>query len=272
MIQKRNPSVISQNNPLVTRPLISLQQSTFYLNFGIYDQKGENFDIDPSIFYVEVNQLRFSNRTKSYENFPLSYDKCHDQINYCILNDTNLEGFFDENQTSMISIKVFICKNNNCKSIDEIIRFFEGKILATMYLNNNFDFNNYSNPIVSTMYTEILYLDAFLSKTLNIFLKKAVFIDDDSFYFDSKTIQEIYLRDLIERDFTQNNLSSNLQNVSVGTVFFFSSKNLLQNTRVYQKIDQALANLTGLANFLIIICFFFVKYEQNLEFIKYVIL
>ncbi len=52
-------------------------------------------------------------------------------------------------------------------------------------------------------------------------------------------------------------------------IAFWSSSNIEENVRTYQKIDQVFANITGIANFLMLICFFLVKSRQNLHLKQY---
>ena len=101
-------------------------------------------------------------------------------------------------------------------------------------------------------------------------MKLAELNDDDQFFMSNQKQNSTYMRDYIEADFTLTN-AMNLSG-NIAEIYFFSSQNLLVNSRTYQKIDQVFANLSGVANFLIIIFFFFVKIEQSFNFKKHVIL
>jgi len=105
---------------------------------------------------------------------------------------------------------------------------------------------------------------------MSIFIKKAEFSDDDTFIMDNPKYSETFVRDYISTDFTLNAEKSST--IPIAWMVFWSSNNLLQNTRKYQKIDQVLANLSGSANFLILICFFLLKIEQRLAFIRYLMM
>lgn len=282
MVLKANPSVISQTQALLKRPNITLKNSNFQLYFGLFNRSGVSFPIDPSIFDFQVIQTRFTNNYHTLINSSrettmqfISYQKCLNYINgYCINQTLEVSGYVDDNNTSFFLLRIRVCSNNTfgnkCKTTQEITDYFSDKTFSVTYTDNNFDFNNYEDPIQSFMHTDFIFTDTKMVKSLKIYLKRAELIDDDHFFMSNHKQNSTYMRDYIETDFTLTNTMDLSGNIA--EIYFFSSQNLLLNSRIYQKLDQVFANLSGVTNFLIIIFFFFVKIEQNLNFKKHVIL
>lgn len=281
MVLKTNPLVISQTQALLPRPNITLSSSNFQLYFGVFNKSGVSFPIDPSIFDVEVIQTRYLNNYQTLNSSRetimqfINYKKCGYFINgYCINQSLEVSGYLDDNNTSFFLLRLKVCNNNTfenkCKTTQEITDFFSDKTFSVTYNDNNFNFNNYEDPIQSFWHTDFIFTDTKMVKSLKIFLKLAKLNDDDQFLMSNQKQNSTYMRDYIETDLT----ISNAMNLSgnIAEIYFFSSQNLLVNSRIYQKIDQVFANLSGVANFLIIIFFFFVKIEQSFNFKKHVIL
>lgn len=65
-------------------------------------------------------------------------------------DDLRIEGYIGDYTTSYFYVQVLKCSPNSnitCKSEQEMEDFFAGKCLGIGYQNNNFDFNDYANPI-----------------------------------------------------------------------------------------------------------------------------
>ena len=269
MILKTNPSVISQTNSLAKRLKINLEASLFKVKFGIYDNLLHSYPIDSTIFSIEfgnsnvfIDPNNKGNRMTQLNRKNIS--ECIKKGVYSMSDDLQIEGYIDEPSSSYLYLFLRACDNETslvmCKSQEEIDIFFSDKNLGITFQNSAFDFNDYNNPIHNTSSTEYIILDSRMSKTLNIFIKKAEFKDDNNPFFSKPKLIETYLKDYSQSDFTQNVLIN--KSTPIAQIRIFSSNNLLQNTRVYQKIDQVFANLSGIANFLIIIGFFLVKFSK----------
>ena len=278
MILKINPSVISQNIPFAQRPKINLNASIFNLKFGVFDKSINGYVADPTIFLFELHQLKINsdphnNTNKIVNSYERKFTKCTDEylFGYCVEDDLEIEGYVDEYNTNFIALYILECNNQTsnvtCKSQTEIDNFFTEKTLGVVYQNHDFDFNDYENPIHNSSSADYIWLDSKMSKTLNIFIKKGVLIDNDNAFYQNPIKRETYIRDYIQTDYTQNVILN--QSVPIGQIFIWSSNNQQQNQRIYQKIDQVFANLSGIANFFLIIGFFVVRFQQNLTFQKY---
>ena len=179
MFLKTNPSIISTIQPVSSRPKIDLPVSKLYLRFGIYDQYLNSYPIDPFIFNFSIIQLDsvydpLSNQTM-YSNATITFYDCFDGYpkGYCVNED--LHGIYINKFVLEITKCNNLSSNFICKSDQEIQNYFVGKIFGVSYQNNNFNYNDYLNPIQNSICV----------KALNIFNEKAEFNDDDSFIFAS---------------------------------------------------------------------------------------
>lgn len=279
---KQNPTTLSQNKAISYSPKIELKATNFKLFFGIYDTQLKFYKIDPSLFSLDCVQMtylstltsneRFMNITSERKKISPCFYKETSNYGYCVDEDATLEGYLTENKTKSISIRLFRCNNatsnNSCKSEKEFISFFQNKKLAVLYQNNNFNFNDHKNPIYQSVSLDYIYIDPTSSKNLNVFIKKAEFTDYDGFFFQKPKVSETYVRDYTELDYFPQDKQSLYVN-AFAKIAFWSSSNIEENVRTYQKIDQVFANLTGIANFLMLICFFLVKSRQNLHLKQY---
>ena len=176
MVLKINPSVISQTQALLNRPNITLNSSNFQLYFGVFNKSGVSFPIDPSIFDVQVIQTRYINNYQTLINSSretimqfINYQKCGNFINgYCI--SLEVRGYVDGNNTSFFLLRLKVCNNNTfenkCKTTQEITDFFSDKTFSVTYNDNNFNFNNYEDPIQSFWHTDFIFTDTKMVKSL----------------------------------------------------------------------------------------------------------
>lgn len=283
---KQNPTTLSQNKAISYSPKIELKASNFKLFFGIYDTQLKFYQLDPSLFSLDCVQMTYLTNTLTSKERSMNitlerkkispcYYKDTSNYGYCMDEDATLEGYLTENKTKSISIRLFRCNNatsnNTCKSEKEFYSFFQNKKLAVLYQNNNFNFNDHKNPIYQSVALDYIFIDPTTNKNLNIFIKKAEFTDYDGFFFQKSKVLETYVRDYTELDFFPQDKQSLYVN-AFAKIAFWSSSNIEENVRTYQKIDQVFANLTGIANFLMLICFFLVKSRQNLHLKQYLMM
>ena len=274
MIQKINPSVILQTKVLDSPPKLMIKNSIFQINMGIYDMYLNIYPIDPTILTLSAVKVDISNNDelhKKIEVRSINMSTCDEDLNYnqiCVMDDLYVDGYVDKSQVSYFFFELDFCDNtnisNNCKSEKEISDFLYGKVFAVSYNIPILDLNNYENPIHYSNRTEWILLDTRLDKTLSVFLKSSELIDDDGYYFKNAKINTTVTTDQTVTDYIIRN-TSELKG-EICRVVFFSSPNLLQNSRNYQKLDQVLANMSGLANFILIVGFLFVRFQTKLMF------
>ena len=274
MVQKINPSVILQSKVLDIPPKSMIEKSVFHIGMGIYDRFSNIYPFDPTILTLSAVYVTISNNDQIQKNIevkPINLTGCNEQLNYaqtCVIDDLDVDGYVDKSHVSYFFFELDFCDNtkisNNCKSEKEISDFFSGKAFAVSYNIPVLDVNNYENPIHYTNRTEWIFLDTRLDKTMSVYLKSSQLITDDGYYFKSEKINTTVTTDQVVTDFTFRATSE--FNGEICRIIFFSSPNQLQNSRIYQKLDQVLANMSGLANLILIVGFLFVRFQTKLKF------
>ena len=294
MIQKRNPTVISQSFPTTSSPPITLNKNSFNIVFGMFSNTQQSVALDPSYVGIRVSGIEFLKNEQDWQYTNISYHLCTEQdlssddeeafsliginISYCLDFDYEYTiggGYFDSNTTEL-QLELILCQNDTnmttCKSEDEIQTFLSDKMFVLYYKNYYIDFNNYENPVPSFPQVEQVALSAYTQTTNEIYLVKGEMTDDDSAILSSPKNYEFFSKDSqtitsLARSFTDN--------TAIAEYFFYSSVNFRQSSRSYQKLPDVLAKLSGIANLMIISGFIILNfYNQiilNLFFMKKVL-
>ena len=281
MMQKSNPSVMTQTYIENTRPKQIFQESNFEIAFGLFDIYMNDYFMDPTLFEVKINEIfRYfdenntkheSNKSIDYhkckqEDFPLSNTKmfyknilCFDSINF------TLEGFMNEPIVSYLNIEFFPCNNvtmnYTCQSKDNISEQLISKGFGLYYSEYVIDFTNYQNPINISHQSEYIWLDERNSKEINIFMKKDEFIDDSSMIVKNPKKSITYSKDSIISDFSVGGDLSPA--VSLARIRLFSGQTIYRSIRTYQKLQEIFSTIGGSASFLISIFMVFVGFFNN---------
>jgi len=127
--------------------------------------------------------------------------------------------------------------------------YFIDKGIFVNYTDNNFDFDDYYNPIQASSYMDSMWLDPNTSKYLNIFIKKTDYYDDFNPFFSDPQLTETFERDYSNIDFSKA-VMVNRSSAAMAEIFFWSSNTIQQYKRSYQKIDKVLGSLAGVFNLL----------------------
>ena len=284
MIQKTNPSVISQNFPQISSPNILLKNSTFKIKFAIFSKDIKVFLLDPSIFYFGVTGMKLSpdlngDRVWTYKNF--SYHVCSaEEMNeekslvvtkfsnaLCIdYEDWEIGGSYFDSTFSKFSLKLYICKNDSsnkapCKSEDEIKSFFQEKYLGIYYKDFYVDVNDYENPLKNFPNIEILQLSLYTDNSNEINMIAGEMIQDDGILMSSEKIFDYYSKYKL----TSASLSRDINDTKpIGEFDFVVTSNLIQIKRIYQKLPDVLAKLSGIAQVLMIFVFLIMNLFQKM--------
>ena len=266
MILKTNPSITSQIVAREVRPDITLINQDFQMTVGVYDRSLVGYEIDESMFSINLNQYNVTSDSNGIPRIEVKTNKiyiCTSLIYYCA-EDFNftLKGYLNEAFSQFISINIMICDNdtmnNTCKRKEEIDTFLNGKYLGVTYHDFPIDFNNYEDPLKDTQQFEYFAIDTKNSKKMSIFMKKNEFFDDDNLIvYDSKLKIETYTKDFVLSDFSQSLIEDKA--TPLAEILIFSSQNIQEIKRNYQKFGQILATMSGIYNFLIIFCYMVMK-------------
>ena len=284
MYQKTNPSIITQKSFDTIRPNIQLNSQNFELAIGLYDENLTNYFIDSSLYNVQIiqgsrtflwnktisqvqnviwNKTNFNYHICNQNDFNLTGEKisypnplCLDNLNF------QLEGYVNEIILSYFEIDFSFCNNETsnvtCKSQQYMENELKGKIFGVYFSDYNINYQIFLQPIITTPETVYLWTDSTYFKTLNVFLKKFEFYDDFSYFVSNPQKLEGFSLDTVTSDFVLRENDD-----PIAKICFFSSQELDQNTRRYQKLTELFANIGGAASLLITIGFIFVNFFTN---------
>jgi len=281
MIQKTNPNVIDQVITNNHSPLISLTPQNFQAAAGLADSLGGGF-VDPTIFKIQFAQIIIdtnpSTQTKRIasvvyfathpctpEDFvdPMTYDNLGLNNFNCLNNGTfTLEGGFDEKSVQAMVVLISYCNNQTddviCKPQSEINNYFNGKGLWFYYQDIIYDLSNYETPLQTNFKLEAIQTAA-VPRPIDIYIKQLNFVNDDNFLFTSTNSLGGFMKDRVEYLSSYVVLESPLISMTL-----YSSKNVQNSKRTYQKIGSLLASIGGLINILIIFGFFITNLQNQL--------
>jgi len=273
---KERPIVSTQSISTNARPNLDFDYDNMAFAFGITDSDNV-FHTDNSYFNMTVqnfyynstgellgndfktmelcNPLNFKTRIEKFEMLDLQNAYCPTTGNFTV------GGYWDEATTRYIQIAIWPCNNdtynNSCKSVDEIHSYFSDKYISIYFTDTIIDANNYENPIQSTYSTVFTVLDPNIIKKTTMTFKKVIMQSDDGLIFESdKTTNSFMLGDQ-NLDVMSDNWDS------LGSYLIYSSSEIYVVTRRYQRLQEAIANLGGLANSLIWIGYFLTYLEKE---------
>lgn len=263
---KRSPLVVTQSLKTSHASAINFDKN-FPLLMTLTDPVSYLSIIDPTIYNLNIEYFN-QNKFVKKEVHPCKIDDLHYNESYFnqlqmnksfCLSDPNfsLEGFLDEYSFSYLQVSLYPCQNssennNSCKTQTEIESFFKGKIFFLGYESSQLDARDYLNPLKVICDPPTVYLDQFLTKTNVIYLENIEVLTDDHWLlpeykmFVNKGIKS----ETNKLDYEiRNNFSQPLVRWSL-----VASKEKVVCTRKYQKLPEALASLSSMAQLQIIIC------------------
>ena len=270
MIQKKNPSVVSQTIPKISPPPISLNKGNIKISFWISDQNFISEAIDPTMFDLQIKGLMYNTSNSRVPKMTTFTDSTctSNEINNiniatCLdMQDFQLEGGFLDVYSSEIMIELNICNNitlnNTCKTVEEIKAYLQaGKNLGIYYYDYYPDVQNYGNPIKTFPRLEQIALSPLSQYIGELYLRKGEMVQDDGVIFSSVTQFDYFTRD--ELTFNLAARASIDDPAPLVQFWIFSAQKLEQVNRTYQSLQDLLAKLSGIANLLIIVGFLFMN-------------
>ena len=133
------------------------------------------------------------------------------------------------------------------------------------YLDHNYDITNYQQPLKTFYQTQFQMTDSQIRKRMNIFFKKANFITYEGFFFQDESLEESFMFDKMESDFTLD--SSDY----IFEIMVYSSLETQVMIRRYQNIQEICASLGGIGHVLMFFGLMIVFYEKDFRLTKSII-
>ena len=276
LFQKKRPNSSTQTISSPSRPRLDFNYDNMGLAFALMDSENLYY-YDNSYFTYEVKNLIYASSGELLEQDVKELQPCNatDFIShgnayndlalekaFCpTTGNLTLEGYWNEKIVKYSYIQLSLCKNKTsnftCRTPQEIFDYFQDKYFTIFYSDNSIDVNNYENPMKKTYKTSFFMMDYTISKKITMNFKKVYFINDDGLIFSNEISTESFMFGNIEMDYLSNNLEY------IGIITLYSSSDIYVVTRNYQKLQEAIANLGGLANALLLLgyCITFLEKE-----------
>ena len=261
---KSSPIVVSQSIDKTHAERIDFKDGMVF-SFGLVDAVSTHY-YDPTIFTIVVRY--FFNATAYItkeirpckpNDFPVGFavKGPNPQNMMCLKNNSfTLEGGYDENKVSLLTVSLFLCDNitskGTCKSNEEINKFFNNfantKLFSVYFQGSKIDLSNYKEPFTQTETVDYQNVDINIKKRYNMYLKTAIVETDDGWIFPSVKTQNNFMLDSKQFDFQ---LRTDLTQPTY-QYLFYASKQQVFATRRYQKLPEILGGLAGMAHLLVI--------------------
>jgi len=251
----------------------------------IVSDANNNYYYDPSIYTFSMQYQYYNNtsgqliyeETKELQMCQSSdfiahgsyYDDLElDEVICPVTGNFTLEGFWDDTIVKTVNVYLYTCNNDTspitCQSPDEITAFFKNKYLNAYYSSNIIDVNQYANPIQQIYQSEYMALDTSFSKSMRLTFGKVQVETDDGLIFPNLYETDSFIFAEKDVDFVPNN------NDWIGNIVLYSAAEIYIVNRRYQKFQDAIAAVGGLANSLLIMGFVLTSLEK--EFIVFTLL
>ena len=251
----------------------------------IVSDANNNYYYDPSIYTFSMQYQYYNNtsgqliyeETKELQMCQSSdfiahgsyYDDLElDEVICPVTGNFTLEGFWDDTIVKTVNVYLYTCNNDTspitCQSPDEITAFFKNKYLNAYYSSNIIDVNQYTTPIQQIYQSEYMALDTSFSKGMRLTFAKVQVETDNGVIFPNIYETDSFIFAEKDVDFVPNN------NVWIGNIVLYSAAEIYIVNRRYQKFQDAIAAVGGLANSLLIMGFVLTSLEK--EFIVFTIL
>lgn len=288
LINKTNNQTTIQDLKQKSRPKIIISKSNFSFSTGVSSESNE-YSLGYSYFEMRlISCHKFMNESNYYCD-SLMLVPCTPELvpitpnefmqfgmngTYCLPNNINLvvSGYWDQEEVHYITAQVSKCENttennNYCKSEEEISNFFQNYPYFNIYLTNyNIDSTNYENPIGKKLNNYFQLVDVQVYKSLSLYLKQAIISTNMGILYDEVIKKEAVIHGDIFSDSKAK--SKGGDNNVLNEFIVYSSDIKTTVLRRYQRIQDLLAQMGGICNFLLMVGFFISKIENYLRVIE----
>jgi len=284
---KLSPYVVSQTVANVHANRITFDENTL-VSFAVSDQNNQNY-IEPEIFTVT---FKFEHLVSDDSGVMVLIDVVYGDLRACTLDDVQfdpdlfvqlglqnsfclqnksffLEGYWDEQEIYYAYVKVNQCLNDTsnvtCRSQEEINDFFS----TSKYFGANFQsvaltINDYEQPIKRKYQNIYQWIDVQILKRFNVFFNIIDVTTDDGWFHSQKSTISDFLMETLNNDF----VTRSLLNSSLSEILFFASHDSQENMRRYETLSEALASISGVANFCLLALLVITNLQNHLDTMK----
>lgn len=269
--KKRHPQITDQTFG-ASKISLKLNKENFGLNLWFFDNSTYYNEIDPSYFTFELFEMSLDGLKEEYiEKKPFTLEPCTQvelESAFCVGNDSNIYLNLTEKswlgEYSYLKLSVVLCQNetynNQCKTIDQIYEFLQGKKFALGFNQYLIDMRNYESPSKIDAQTTIEFsLNKNMRQCSSLYLMEVELYSSENLFFDTEEqlIQKFYQKTAYfdySFEIIDSNEDLDLINHELFVYYLYPTRNKRKITRKYTTLLEAFSNLGGLASFLNIFC------------------
>ena len=269
-------------------PFINLTDIKFNLGFGLqFTINGTNaFESYKKYFDYSMNINEWFGGPSTIKNYKLNLKYCdindfdyhvndtfyNIKLNkfYCpIIDDTTnftLEGLYTDKYFRFVEI-IFKLNEYSKNHLNELKEFMiKNPVEMIIYLmDSSINYEDRKNPISKYMNEINKWLDFENRKETQISLSDVEFEDDQHYYFNSINKRNVANLDSIVDSFRFIKRNNNLDDDILGSFIIKASYKKIKFKRIYQKLPNFLAQISGLIEFSYLISFIIVRFlDKNL--------
>lgn len=162
----------------------------------------------------------------------------------------NITGRFDSKEQGKLTISIDRC-NEDCQSDEKIDSFLKKANVAVYFVNYGLDLKNYKKPFKKHLMGLFTSIDAYFSKTNEIFMKRAKVVSHSGMMLKSKTEREYVLMDS-QRETVSSRREQNLYKLELQ---MSSSSDL--HERKYRRLSAVIAEIGGYIKAFLLLAYLF---------------
>ena len=289
VLHKKSPKVVekvvstySPSTPGGPSITIDRNFSYFPFAFGVADLN-RNLVEDPTIFTMEVfYKVQVGSNWTEYpvytrictpeesviKGFNFSRSHCLPSGETFIIQGSPQEEVFS---TLVFALRICNSQTDNvtCQSAENISAYMLDKYFYVFYADHTYDVDNYEHPINDEYGFKKTRASTLQSTFVGKYFQKSIFQSDDNPIL-SKYEETIFFTKYGDEQDSQplqgdQFMYMNAHNRYLITYYFGTTPSIRTVTRTYQKLQEALANVAGISNFLIFIGLILTGFQSRLN-------
>jgi hypothetical protein len=250
---------------------VTIDESLFYAKGFIFNTTVNETGVFNNVYEIDLQPCNLALRNSpNYDNFK----KYNLENFYCIsknqskinLNDIYLKEFWGNNGFQMIQIKFYECKNTTesqkCATEERLYNALSLTELSIYITDNFIRTNNYKEPFQRGVHEIFSVVSINFLVSITQYYRHSQVESDNGLMFTTSSKINGFKKDEITKDINYNRTSPNFATLTL------QLNNIIEKYhRKYYKLQDLAAQVGGVYNIIMVICFFIMKlYEENYYF------
>ncbi len=250
---------------------VTIDESLFYAKGFIFNTTVNETGVFNNVYEIDLQPCNLALRNSpNYENFK----KYNLKNFYCIsknqskinLNNIYLKEFWGNNGFQMIQIKFYECKNSTesqkCATEERLYNALSLTELSIYITDNFISTNNYKEPFQRGVHEIFSVVSINFLVSITQYYRHSQVESDNGLMFTTSSKINGFKKDEITKDINYNRTSPNFATLTL------QLNNIIEKYhRKYYKLQDLAAQVGGVYNIIMVICFFIMKlYEENYYF------